>query len=1099
MKPLSRLVIALCICVTFCNGPDTKRAELWVSRSVEPRLSNVADWRPCGNRTLAPGNVVEQVPCASQPRIAANLTCPESVLSRTDALSILTSRPRCTDAAVHALERFARTDVLAMSDVGAAYYIRAQRDDRASDLLRALDAADQAVAAQPQSPAAHFNRSLALEALGLRDETIASWKKLSTGNSGWAKEAQRHEKQLSERVDDATRWAADRDALSSALRAHDRAAVARLIEPLPGAAQQYFEEELLQQWARNPTPQALEELSLFASELSRLSGDQFPIEIVAAIQQASPERLQLIRQGHLECAEGYRYERLLQFGNAASHYKPAVDLLARGGSAFRLRAEMGVATALSFVPNRRAEALLRIPMIANEANQQRYRHLGARIQWLRAYVMDRSDYLGSLEAYQASLVAFARLRDMDRVVGAHTRLAGLLRIVGHNELAWREALYAYRHRSRLLNPKHRQVLTFEIADTALALGHARIALLYHEQDVRDLKKELVATPPENIAHLNSVQQALALALSHRAEVQLALGRSDDARRDFDEATRLETRVANPDPNTRRIVAARANELRAQALLASKPEQAIVAIDAALSDNDPSFSTRLAQLHAKRAEANLRLGRDAMAESDLRTAITILHQEESSLLANRRPGEGEAWWGSYFARFQETHRLLVRQLMTHGKPATAFVFTERSRAVEPLDLLKKRASMTRTPSALEAEIPRESDALEVVRSIQRALPEGTYLIEYSVGRDMAYAWILSRDAFEPLPLPGVDRETTERWSVELQAAASSREGGSIANGVLHAAYQGLAAKPLAVIERVSRGKNPARLVFVPDGALHGFPLHALQNPANGLPLVARFPIEFSGSTELYLFSLERDRVLPTGRGSLLAIGDPAFDRQMPLAQGFKRLPHAASEAKRVAAEAPGGAVLLEEQATAPAFLSRARSNDIIHIAAHTIINPEWPSRSFVLLAPSAGHSGVLDAEQMLTGLTLDRTRLVILSSCKSAGGLPIGPEGVAPFVRSLTAAGVPAVIGSLWEVEDNTTTEELMVSFHRRYENGSDAAEAMRAAQLELLAKNNNIFAWAPFQVIGHASSPGARAPSGGNTRGIHSSNSLQRLDRIRSQ
>ena len=95
------------------------------------------------------------------------------------------------------------------------------------------------------------------------------------------------------------------------------------------------------------------------------------------------------------------------------------------------------------------------------------------------------------------------------------------------------------------------------------------------------------------------------------------------------------------------------------------------------------------------------------------------------------------------------------------------------------------------------------------------------------------------------------------------------------------------------------------------------------------------------------------------------------------------------------------------------------------------------------------------------------------------------EGVAPLVRPLLAAGVPAVIGSLWDVDD-ATTEELMVSFHRHYEEGSDAAEAMRAAQLGLLSKTNHnpglrsVLAWAPFQVIGHASSPfAARAPTHG--------------------
>ena len=130
----------------------------------------------------------------------------------------------------------------------------------------------------------------------------------------------------------------------------------------------------------------------------------------------------------------------------------------------------------------------------------------------------------------------------------------------------------------------------------------------------------------------------------------------------------------------------------------------------------------------------------------------------------------------------------------------------------------------------------------------------------------------------------------------------------------------------------------------------------------------------------------------------------------------------------------------------------------------------------VIAPSASDPGPLDIQALLTRLTPDHTNLVVLSTCSSAGGLPVGAEGVAPFVRPLIGAGVPAVIGTLWNVED-ATAEEVLVSFHRRYRQGSDAAVALQLAQLELLRNKNknpglrSVLAWAPFQVIGHGSSP----------------------------
>jgi CHAT domain-containing protein len=154
-------------------------------------------------------------------------------------------------------------------------------------------------------------------------------------------------------------------------------------------------------------------------------------------------------------------------------------------------------------------------------------------------------------------------------------------------------------------------------------------------------------------------------------------------------------------------------------------------------------------------------------------------------------------------------------------------------------------------------------------------------------------------------------------------------------------------------------------------------------------------------------------------------------------------------------------------------------DLVHFAGHAVVNPITPSASYLLMARSPEHSGVLTAGELLTRLQLDRTRLVVLSACSSAGGGGVGSEGVAPLVRPILTAGVPAVIGSLWSVND-ATTEKLLVSFHQHYRQHKDAAVALREAQVAFVnSSNRNLssgFAWAPFQVIGHASSPLAPTP-----------------------
>ncbi|HEX2121088.1 MAG TPA: CHAT domain-containing protein, partial [Thermoanaerobaculia bacterium] len=117
---------------------------------------------------------------------------------------------------------------------------------------------------------------------------------------------------------------------------------------------------------------------------------------------------------------------------------------------------------------------------------------------------------------------------------------------------------------------------------------------------------------------------------------------------------------------------------------------------------------------------------------------------------------------------------------------------------------------------------------------------------------------------------------------------------------------------------------------------------------------------------------------------------------------------------------------------------------------------------------------IDAEELLKTLKVDRTRLLVLASCSSSGGVAIGPEGLAPLVRPFMTSGVPAVVGTLWNVRDEYS-EAVLVAFHEHYRRGLDADAALRRAQLGLIGARNpalqSPLVWAPFQVVGHAGSP----------------------------
>lgn len=997
--------------------------------------------------------------------------CDAMIRNHAEAVQTLASHPPCTDAVISALERFSRTDPRAISDLSAAFYLRAQREDRPSDLLRALEAGQQAVGAAPASPDARFNLALIEQSLGLSDDAIASWNAfLRMDESAWRGEATAHRDRLRKAaaLHAMIQWPRHRDQLRNASANQ----IARFAG-FPYATQRFIEEELLPQWAENPTPAALERARLLASELSKLTGDRYVLDVVNAI---TPARQVALQEGHLALRDARVAETGLGRDKAGALYETAIRALESGGSPLRLGAAIGLATNMRFLDIRRErEVFPLLDAIANEARKRGYLHLQGRVHHTRALnLFFQNRHVEALAEYDAALPFFRQVRDLESIASVHGRKVGILRILGQYELAWREVAKAQSYASHLIELRNLNALGGEIAEAAVALAYPRAALRFQAANVGTFRKVIRETPPHNLDRIAEVNGNLGIALRSVAGIEMRLGHHELARQTLDEAMRLSALVAAGSQSSQRALFARIEEVRAQTLIATDRERAIAAFTQAitLSAESKEHRTFRANLFVQRAEVHRRTGNSAAATSDLQEALGELRAEESEILEHRERGKAENLWSTYFARFQDTYRLLIRQLVEEGKAAEAFGYAEKARAFEPLNLVLQLAVV---PPRFQRLL--RPDGTIALTDIQATLPHGTFLISYCVLDDRTYAWIVTSDRVELLTLP-VRRQDIERWSADLQRA-SRRTAAAFELG-LAAPYVRLLAEPLETIAKMPGGQDPARrLVFIPDAAIHGLPLAALRNPDNRRYLVQDATIEIAGSATLYVFSRLRDAALASPASpSVLLVGDPAFDEGLALSRGMKQLPLAQREVDRIRPlYAPRVTMLLDRDATADAFLALARQHTIVHFAGHAIANANAPSRSLLLLAPTEKHSGALDAEELLTRVQLTETRLVVLSACSSAGGSPVGPEGVAPLVRPMLAAGAPAVIGALWDVED-ADAEALLVAFHRHYRAGRDVASALRAAQLDRLNNKTDprsVLAWAPFQAIGHASSPFAPA------------------------
>jgi CHAT domain-containing protein len=119
-----------------------------------------------------------------------------------------------------------------------------------------------------------------------------------------------------------------------------------------------------------------------------------------------------------------------------------------------------------------------------------------------------------------------------------------------------------------------------------------------------------------------------------------------------------------------------------------------------------------------------------------------------------------------------------------------------------------------------------------------------------------------------------------------------------------------------------------------------------------------------------------------------------------------------------------------------------------------------------LSPAGDDSGVLYAREIY-GLAASRTQLVVLAGCGTASGYVPDNEGMTNLARAFLAAGVPAVVASLWDIDDRRSAD-FLYEFHRRLSQGADVVSALRQTQIHALKEESEISGsslWGSFQIF----------------------------------
>jgi CHAT domain-containing protein/Tfp pilus assembly protein PilF len=531
----------------------------------------------------------------------------------------------------------------------------------------------------------------------------------------------------------------------------------------------------------------------------------------------------------------------------------------------------------------------------------------------------------------------------------------------------------------------------------------------------------------------------------------------------------------------------------------------------------------------RARAYEAMGRTAEAAQDMREVIDIVESGRRNLSTKR-------FRASLFAGMVGHYEHAINVLMATHDELGAFSMSERARARLTLDAVREalaRADSAESGSlfaredALRDEIDRrrrdvdadtaslEKELRDVEEEIRRRYPklaearnadalgadeiraelldDQTAVVEYFLGREKSFVFVLTRDAVASYALP--PRATIEDAAVRLHALLSMGDQ----RAKRHELEAGIASLSSMIVKPIP--PNIERLIIVPDGALFYVPFAALKGGE-------RYEIVMAPSASTLAMLRRREAAHPPAAASAAVFADPVFSAKdvrvsphpQPLSrsageggrrpgegshesdllrsahesglQDLRRLPATREEANAIAALVRGGTrKALDFDASRATVLSESLGRyRVVHFATHALINAQHPELSGIVLSLVDRGGNPVDGFLRVHDLyRLDGAgELVVLSACRTATGKELRGEGIVGLVSGFMNAGTPRVVASYWDVRDQPTAE-LMKRFYRAmFTGGATPAAALRTAQRSMRAdaRWRSPANWAAFALYG---------------------------------
>ncbi|HET9713999.1 MAG TPA: CHAT domain-containing protein, partial [Pyrinomonadaceae bacterium] len=963
-------------------------------------------------------------------------------------------------------------DATIQSDLGAALFEKGKLERGADQsgrsettLARSLEHLNRALELNDSLLDARFNRALLYEEMRLTPQALDDWNKYLAldANSRWAEEARRKIEELKKRSEKVSQRNGDLLAqFFDARAAGDREKMWRVFSNAHMRTGNAITNKLIDNYlvaaTSSPSSNAAAELDTL-TELGKLSsdktGDRFTADVGQLYRSATPSQRKSLLQARHDVAAAFDAYNQAKYDVAISLYGRAKSVFTEAGD----YPEALLATWwLSFCNLQRGETQTSLS-IGEEAD----RECDARgYKWLRSLMqiglangrLKTAEYSQAIDLASASYLTSKQIADKNGELRSLNLLSDSYRILGN----YRRALYMAQQGRDLgieILAEPVQMIGFYAvsARSFMLLGHYPAALEYEKQAV-DIAEAL-----------NNPQ--------YRSRYRVQMGMVQGKLKNYDEAIRNFRLGIDAAQSVSEEKARKEMRTYGQMYMGRMYRElgnfgeALVALAEAenfCQRNDE----QLWLLHEIKKEQLL----TRIAQGDVVAAKVELARVLDAYEDQRLKIVEESNRSSFFDKEQSIYDVAIEFAREHSSdPREAFDYSERSRGRSLLDSSTEGWHVTDKEGVPE---PRFVNTVKPapLDQLQKQLPEGAQLLQFTVLKDDLLAWYLTRERFETttVNVTSDDLRTKVDRLLNLVSTPANDDGKQ-----LQRASSELYDLLIAPVAQYLDSRK--QLVIVPDKILNLLPFNVLFSSAQKY-LVEDFAVSYASSANVFVRDTELARekhAAANGGESFLGVGNPTFDRKA--FPDMDDLPSASREVEEIGKfYEPDDVLLRGDDAKKLPVLNEMRTADVLHLATHYLPDTNSPMLGRLLLVnesrePDRAQSsnGALQAYEIYRLKPL-HARLAVLAGCKTGVEDYVNGEGPIGLARPFKAAGVPLVVASLWPV-DSLATTELMIQFHRlRKQQHYSSAEALRGAQIQMLRQGNpghrSPYYWASFSLTG---------------------------------